>query len=245
MPTDEYPSENQAPDRPGMGRRVDPSAHGWIDAATVPYRSHGTVATLVPGGYEAYVKLLNPFRLTHGVLLGEALTRPYDEHAEDPDAASGVPRVWERLTWRDLLGALHLPLTPEVDEEVVTEEWPDVWPPNVGGPDEVTLPALGRVLAAFTAGACRLCYDEPTDEPKLVFEGTLAEIMNRLGLGTGPSIVTCWPADRAWCVAVPGYAEFTLVGGSEALVRTLLECPELEGVRVELTTGLSRRGEHR
>ncbi|WP_157463991.1 hypothetical protein [Deinococcus pimensis] len=227
-----------------MREHAEGSAYGWIRAATRPDEWRAVVGTLLPGVYEAYVKLLHPFFLPRGVTLDAALARWRSDVTTgeiDPSASHSKSPGWDRLSWRDLLGALRLPLTPEVDEDVVPDI-PDLRYPFVGVPDPATLRALGRVLTPFTSGECLLRLGE-LGGADVVLEGTLADVVDHLTLGVGGDLVMWWPADRAWCVAAHEAAEFTLVGGSEPLARALLACADLEVLRVELTTSLRSDGD--
>ncbi|WP_027482467.1 hypothetical protein [Deinococcus pimensis] len=232
--------EGSRHDGPPQLRRVDASASAWVRAATRPCQERAVVGTLLPGGYDAYVKVLHPFWLPRGMTLDAALARRHDdetvEELDEPGTTRAGPFEWARLTWRDLMGALRLPLTPEVDEDVVPD-LPELRYPFVGVPDPATLRALGRVLTSFTSGGCLLRLGE-LGGADVMLEGTLADVVEHLTLGVSGDRVTWWSADRAWCVAAHEAAEFTLVAGSETLARALLACADLEGLRVELTTSL-------
>jgi hypothetical protein len=48
----------------------------------------------------------------------------------------------------------------------------------------------------------------------------------------------CWPDDRAWCVAAEIDSSWTYVGGTAALIRALLDDPDLEALPARIDHGV-------
>ena len=66
----------------------------------------------------------------------------------------------------------------------------------------------------------------------LLFRGTLNALPFPNMLGQSPTL--WWPSDRAWCAATEIDFIETIIGGSAACIRRILDCPELEALPVPL-----------
>lgn len=208
------------------------------------------VGSLVPGGFDAYARILHP-----------AVSR------------EGTPVRWDAVAaWSG--GALHPGVQFEAmarpRRSVAIEQAPFDQPPPVGRLPEPIFAVLCEVLATYTgsAGRCWFCLwdgygwvagSSSTDTldggarvppaferaviegPRvrlpereyLLFEGPLDaasemgwRLDGRLVSPQSPNIF--WPDDRAWCVATEIDLDSTFVGGPVALIHALLGDARLE-----------------
>ena len=153
-----------------------------------------------------------------------------------------------RIRWAELAGRLGVPFVPTLSAASFTRRFPSgSWPRHLVGPDEGSLAGPERdelisVLRGHT-NAGRILYrfwflaTAGWDRDKL-FEGSLGEASlfpsDELGVRCTP---THWfPVDRSWLVCSDYDLTFSLIGGSEDLIRELLHHPVLECVRVSSTT---------
>jgi hypothetical protein len=118
----------------GYAMVEDAAPAAWVAAALSEY--DGTVATVVPAGFEAYARILHP------AALDDAPVR-----WEDVAAANG--RTAHRaMQWDHIVGAQRLSEQPGVwDEE-----------PETGSLPQTLLPALAGVLAQHTTKPERCWY---------------------------------------------------------------------------------------
>jgi hypothetical protein len=221
----------------------------WIGSRLAPWDSL-TLGTVVPGGYEAYARILHP-----------------------PSLPDGRPTTWARVcttTGHDQHALM--------DWCIAGEGWPGQ-EPYEGSLESEPLTVLADVLSGFTRGWCYFALWEgfgwmrgspgislsdghrvpPAFPPDvisgprlhlphrdyLLFRGQLADLLN-LGWtyagGTedlqSPNLM--WPADKSWFVATEIDYDSTLVGGSEELVDALLGTEGLEVWRVDVSDSLDR-----
>ncbi|HEY2442506.1 MAG TPA: hypothetical protein VGI31_05190 [Streptosporangiaceae bacterium] len=220
----------------------------WIAGSLAPFDS-GLVASIIPPGFEAYARLLHPVRALFGrgsravrwaevaAWSGMPLRPDSQFHSIAlPPAAPAGPPPWqsqgpERGTLdiadaQELIGLLGpRTATPGDCLFCMWDGWgwdaativalpddpqlpvPDLVPPEVRYGPHVELPGRDYLL-----------YTGPIDAA-LAFAGSHGQTPN-----------LWWPADRAWCVASEIDLCWTYVGGSRALIGTLLADPRLEAL---------------
>jgi hypothetical protein len=214
-----------------------------------------TVRSIVPTGFEAYVRVFHP--------AGEAEdARTWAQLAERYGRVMHAHAEFERL--------VPPRERPNVGDPPTGYLWPeqtaalaDVTARHTGTPDRCWFclwegwgwvqgpPAVG-VLAERLQQRRALTRDSPFQleggrvslpgRKYLLFEGPLASVADfgywiefpdgrRFFERWSPNI--WWPDDRAWCVATETDLDSTYVGGSEDLIAGLLADPRLEALRVD------------
>lgn len=210
----------------------------------------GAVTLQVPQDYEAYARVFHP-----------ASDSEWNQVSWAEVANVFGTTTHREMQWHALLGlsdpeelrGSYEPDTP------IGSKWAGHDPPT-GTMDPETLGVLSEILASHTTDPNR-CYfglctiqsrldsfsaDElepllelPWDRDHLVLAGPLSaidQIMRDDGRDT-PNLI--WPEDHTWLVASEVDFDSTLIGGSAALIETIVESPELEAWRVEPTDSLA------
>ncbi len=216
----------------GLPVETDVSCGVWISAAR-RQGAPGTVASLLPGSFEAYARVLHP-----------AVRYAGDDDVEvrwAEVAAHTGRRAHPLMQWHTLTGSWDA--QPPEDQ---AELWDD-------GPAEGHLPVavaarLARVLARHTTTPqdCVLGrwdgfgFDLPDPEspPRLLLRGGRDVVLVRgsvadavRNLAPEPheqSANLWWPDDRAWCVVTDIDLTSTYVGGSADCIAELLRTPGIE-----------------
>ncbi|GGP80267.1 hypothetical protein [Streptomyces melanogenes] len=177
------------------------------------------VSELVPGGFEAYVRIFHRFQATDG----SGRTRTWQARLQNPTAA--------------LHGELsHLSLP--ADERAPGEP---LWQSEEGALDDRSRHALARCLAdvsgdeavSYAYDLAALLWGEPAP---LVYRSTLAgletvreEVADTVGT-SGPEF--WWPHDRSWVVTSDHDLLSTYIGCSAQTAQLLLDDAELETLPV-------------
>lgn len=153
-----------------------------------------------------------------------------------------------RIRWAELTRRLGMTFVPTLSSWSFTRQFPGrSWPRHLIGPQEGNLgdierDALASVLHRHIVGDRIFFYfwllatmDWRADK---LFEGTLDEVgLFSNGTHGVRRTPTYWfPEDRSWLVCTNYDLTFTLVGGSEPLIRDLLAHPLLESVPVRPAT---------
>ena len=167
----------------------DVHAADWIAERLHPFAAD--VGSIVPEGFEAYVRIAHRMRERSGTLAPDelrVLTHSLAAHTQRPDACWFA--VWD--------GYACLHGSPAIAElrAADSEEPPADFPDRAGDAPRVQIP--GRSLLLYEGAieaAARFCRDEPTCQSPNLW----------------------WPQDRAWCVATEIDLCWTYVGGSRAL----------------------------
>ncbi|WP_040338636.1 hypothetical protein [Candidatus Blastococcus massiliensis] len=216
----------------GLPVETDVSLGVWISSARRG-ADPGTVASLVPGVFEAYARVFHPAvryagdddvdvswaevathcgTVAHALMQWHTVTGSWDPQADE--SRSGV--------WDDAPAEGHLPV--QVAERVAT-----VLARHTGTPDECL---FGR-WDGFG-------YDlpSPDDPPRLLLRGghdvvlvrgTVADAVRNLAPEPHEQSANLWwPADRAWCVVTDIDLRCTYVGGTADCIDDLLRTPGLE-----------------
>jgi hypothetical protein len=113
--------------------------------------------------------------------------------------------------------------------------------PNEGDLTSVLLRVLVKaILEEANPGPCYFWWwswacvnifdrDAPRD---FLFRGRVRDLPRFVSRKKATSPTYWWPQTRAWCVATDWDSCFTVMGGSESLVRRVLGSPEVEGLAI-------------
>jgi hypothetical protein len=218
-------TDNRLVAEPVVAPSVDVAEAGWIAGRLSSFDS-GVVTSVVPGGFEAYARVLHP--------LDESVRGQRPARWADVAAWSGV----------ELVPGIDFPeiAMPE-HEPAGAEPWPGQVP-EVGTLHRADAEALTTILALHTSSPERCWFCTWEGWGALVFDdGPRVELPGRnYALSVGPlaalpSLIDAqkdyspnlwWPDDRAWCVATEIDLAWTYVGGSRALVNDVLAHPGVE-----------------
>ena len=222
--------------------QTDVSPADWVAKSVGPFGSG--VGSLVPGGFDAYARILHP-----------AVSR------------EGTPVRWDTVAaWsgRIVHPRAQFEAMARPRPSVAIEQAPFDLPPPVGRLPEAILAGLCDVLAAHTGtpGRCWFCiwdgygwiagstssdtlgsatpvppaFDRATivaprvrlpERDYLLSEGPL-DAVSEMGWWLNGRLVSpqCrnlfWPDDRAWCVATEIDLDSTFIGGSVASIHAVL-----------------------
>lgn len=227
---------------PNAGSKALPT--DWIRERLSPPDA-GVVTSWVPGGFEAYVRILHPVQLSSD---RDPLVR-----WADVSKWSGValhPRVqWPEVAlpqidppteppWRSQgprQGLLYLTDTEALIEDLspytstALECYFGVWS-GWGGDVALRAPSGSGTLTLVRRARPPLIVELPWREYEL-FEGPLAGALGfELSSGHYQSPNLWWPADHSWCVTSEIDLPWTYVGGSKELIGHLLADERLETV---------------
>lgn len=218
----------------------------------------GAVTNLVPARFEAYVRILHPAATSDGVpvrwndvavALGRDMHalrqwhvlvgRPDPDDIEtsdwdgaDPECGDLEPEILEPLCV--LLGQ-HTKNAGHCFFGLWTGTTTMVFHFQAGGGEDYG----GVEMPASVADIPGPRFDLPPDAGReyLLLSGPLSAAVEiakadvTTGLGpTSPNLI--WPEDRSWFVATEIDFDSTLVGGSEALIESIVESKEIEAWRV-------------
>jgi hypothetical protein len=191
------------------------AASEWLRASVTTFAT--SVASFLPGHFEAYVRIYHPFEARNGL-----------------------------KTWRELAGdsmldgmaAATLACDGSLGAQARSGSLPEsLVAPLVDHLRAATTTADSCFFALWEGGASPVHIEvEPTVElPNRayhLFAGTVPDA--RVSLNDSPSRYHSanlwWPADHAWCVATEVDASWTYVGGSRACIDALLADARLETV---------------
>lgn len=204
------------------------------------------VSHCLPAVYPAYAKIFHPIYEDDGV---EDRGVSWAQADDEPEmigrlvsVGSGPDPSGSRVTWRDLAEELGLRFHSEVNEHSLIRAFPQksfpryLLGPEEGSLDRPTCQALIQALTPHASGeACFFYYVSiatPGIEP-LLFRGALPEVLQSFNLeGVYGTPTYWWPESRSWCVCTDWDLTFTLVGGSEELLNSVLSSAKLEALRV-------------
>jgi len=200
----------------------------WLERTLTTFARN--VASFLPGGYEAYVRIYHPFR--DGSESGYSAKR-WSELA----ASAGIERIDGEVAGEIAYNGLG-DSQPDTGRrpEVLVEPLIEALRPATTTPDRcffAVWEGFGDSVAQhFVAPGLRLPHRNYH-----VFEGPVEA--SRTSFSDASFIYTAanlwWPADRAWFVSTEVDAAWTYVGGSRTLIATLLDDTRLDSVEVQAT----------
>lgn len=183
------------------------------------------VTSVIPPGYDAYIRVLNPIELRDGspVAWSDIVTR-----------SGAEPRAW--MQWPELVAACGVVL-PDGGTE-----------PDMGSPS----PSLAQhLIEALRPDECVhyfaswVGYAMEISEPFVPFSPYRREMVLYSGpliddngsplvptTATGRVPMYWWPQDLRWLVGQDIYARSLIVGCSHTAARTILECEQLDAYLV-------------
>jgi hypothetical protein len=198
----------------------DPQQASWLNERLHPFGQD--VGSVVPGGFAAYARISHD---QHGSLTrnqAEALV-PLLQSGLEPESECSFC-LWEGYGF----------FTPAA--------WVQVFP-SPGSPRRRSAGWMGTRLRT---GRRRQPAQARPDWPRvrlphreyLFARGPLRAVLDSPWLAAelpyqSPNI--WWPADRAWCVASEIDLTWTYVGGSEELIKAILDSTELEAIPARTT----------
>jgi hypothetical protein len=216
----------------------------------------GTVASIVPAGFDAYARILHPVEMSlHGDRLvrwrdvadwGDQKLTAHSQWVEVaiPEIKPRLPRPWKSQGPR--VGSL----SPE-DARALTEIarpftatpqrcWCCIWD-GFGWWSRSWLASPGHVATSPPPSPVPI---EAKDWPKVrtrhrdyfLYEESLeTSFVEAIEVLEGHSPNLWWPDDHAWCVGTEIDLDSTYVGGSKAFIDAILHSDELEAFEVEVT----------
>ena len=237
----------------------------WIDIA-LEYSAR--VIGTVPGGYEAYLRIFHPgVAITATSMEGTGFTAmSWGAVAQDTGAT-----VHPAMQWTSIIGntegVMQLPdgriVRPPEDRLLSVSEFAAVTRPLAASTTS------GSITAAYWAGWEPLATGRTALGPEtatLIRDGHTAVIQGERYLlarfprselvtaaqvgvsewGKGASLTPnmLWPDDRAWFMANHHDFNFTVIGGTTELAKTIQENRELEAMLIAPDADLSLHGDH-
>jgi len=238
---------------------TDVSPGDWVAKGVGPLGSG--VGSLLPGGFEAYVRILHPAVSRDGMPVrwdsvatwSGATAHPRAQFEAIARPRRGADRQLAPFDQRPPVGRLPEPLLAALCDVLTTHTrmpdrcWFCVWDGYgwISGPTPLSVlgdappfpPAFG--LAAQSSPRVRL-----PERAYLLFDGPLGAasdvgwwLNGDLVIPQSPNLF--WPDDRAWCVATEIDLDSTFVGGSAALTAAVLKDVRFEAWPSELTDPVS------
>jgi hypothetical protein len=227
----------------------------------------GVVGSLIPVGYESYVRIFHP--------------------VEDPNGNA--------VSWSQIADEARLPfsstlqwdaLATKASKSRITSVSSDLWEPERGSLDSSVFDSIGTVLRAFTPRPSRCFYglwngrtearsearaegaansppvgirslkatpdiQGPVFEPwassgrqYLLLEGSMVcarTLKTFMGMDqlSWMSPQFMWPQDQTWCLVTDIDFDSTLVGGSAAVAEALTSVPVVEALPISVNASLS------
>jgi hypothetical protein len=208
----------------------------WIGGRLHPFGQD--VGSVVPTGFEAYVRIFHPASRLAG--------------AEQVEVRWSDVAEWSGRTVHPEM-QFHAIAVPIPHRETRLQAWS--YEPPLGALSQGQVRALVGLLATHTAtpDACWFCVwagygffntsgvnwrkgklVRLPARDYLLFKGPLALA---LGHRDGPNL--WWPDDRSWCVASEIDFPYTYVGGPKLLIDEILADPSLEALPAALDHGIT------
>jgi hypothetical protein len=240
---DAFPVVHIAPD---FATATDTAAADWIKPRLSG--AYGTVASVVPDGYSAYVRICHPANIDGRVATWADVARHTDRVAHPT------------MQWHTLVGSQD----PDNFDG-------SLWPgdnPELGSLDTSQLAVLCETLARYTEtpGTCYFGVWEgygwidrrwAPERPRLHHPGrdyimlrgslraagNVGEPLAENWQHWAPSPNLMWPADRAWFVGTEIDFNSTLVGGTSELIQDLLKSLALDAWTVAPDDSLAADGD--
>ncbi len=211
-----------------------------------------TVRHCLPPSFSSYFKLLHPFFIDTTI---EDLAITWDEARNDHFKEEDL----KRICWKDLANEFNLRFVPEISWwSFYYKAFKKRSPPRyLIGPYEGSLenPELGileKILTEYTAKdeSVFFCYNFLAttnwegNNPWVLYKGYLKEINDFKNLDeVRLSPTYWWPESKKWCVCTDYDLTFTLIGGSQDLIKKLSNTHNIEGFIVKETTRIDAKAD--
>jgi hypothetical protein len=231
------------------------------------------VSHVVPSIYPAYCKIFHPIyedlSIKDHSLSWNDIAKRDAKPSEDPVdklVAQSVtvyggdydPHNTKRIRWGELAKEYGLVFHPEINGDSFTRNFPGFsWPRYLIGPEEGNLDSvickeIVRSIATATSDftlsqKCFFHYDliatQTFKDDKLI-DGQLIDVFRTVEFDDVYTTPTRWWAtNRSWFVCSDWDLTFTLVGGADGLVESLIGNLELDCLRVEPSTRIDYRSD--
>jgi hypothetical protein len=193
-------------------------------------------------------------QLANGKKIDSIIVRLLDESTLVYGASPRPGFQGKQIRWKELAERYGLIFHSEINVRSFSLAFPNrSWPRFLIGPDEGrleknTCAELVNVLRPFTDNQnCFFGYDVIATqqlETDLLFSGTLDDVLDTYSLDSVWSAPTYWwPQNRSWCVCTDWDLTFTIIGGSQKLIDSILSNKKIEALRVERTSRVDWKGD--
>lgn len=218
------------------GHRMQSLSHEPDNRAAVPLArsldaAGSRVTSLVPPGYDRYIRILNPIEAYEGVL----------------------------LRWSDVVSSAGLTISPWMQWNEVSSHV-DALPannaqPKMGDPQRTVAEALIRVLGVGSGrynfaswegysgeDGAAVIHFSPVNRGMVLYSGRLldeagAPLIPITASGRIP--MYWWPDDLSWCIGQDIYARSLIIGCDLATARKVLSDPELDAYFIQETDSVA------
>lgn len=239
-------------------------AAGWIPGRLNPFAKN--VGSIVPTGFEAYVRIFHPawlgamypgieMRWSEVAAANGRIVHPemqFQAIATLAPGRPGVPISWDYEPRLGLLSAVQARALVDMITPRTTNPnacWLCLWE-GYGYSTAISVTAVW-----FSTEHEPRPSQPPQQPPGTALFGELLKHRKRVSLPgrdyllfkgsvaeaqgweDGPNL--WWPEDRAWCVASEIDFPYTYVGGSKALIDDILRHPDLESVPATVEDGVN------
>lgn len=254
-----------------MQELEDFSPMQWLKERLIPRSPDESrisrVSTILPCGFEAYGKVLHPI-VEHPVDFEFPIDLTKDTTYNDLWQLQKAPRfkgldelalerrdaqgLGKRVRWRQLFEERGLAWVPEINGHSFAHQTGGSWPFYLQGPDEgfigpELMARLVGLLAPFTGeNECYFFFVmmATEDYQDKLFRGRLHDLLASFpGIQPYQTPTYCWPDDQSWCLCSDYDLEFTLIGGSRALISKLLTNSFVEAIEVLESTRVDYRAD--
>jgi hypothetical protein len=208
----------------------DVSAADWFIATLQPWSTDGVrLASFMPAGFEAYVRVFHPFRDPAGV----GPSRPWRDVAAEAGVVLGPGTTVRDVD--DLSDQDRLPREGSIPDEICGSLL-QILIPRTSTPD-VCWFALWSGLGTFTDEE----YAAPQiHEPHgnsgrsyLLFRGPVEAACSFEPRGWNYTPSFWWPDDRSWAAVTEIDGTSTYVGGARDAIEAILTASDLETIEVD------------
>ena len=213
---------------------TDTSPADWIGPRLHPFGQD--TGSVVPEGFDAYCRIFHPFhspwpdseiitwtevarrndRVAHASMQFHEINRPIGSPVPDRFA-------WDQgLRWGECPDEVITPLVAILRTQTLTPDrcWFCVWE----GYGSIKYP---RVLRKVVHPARNYgLYGGPIENALISLDGVRS--------GSSPSPNLWWPDDQAWIVATEIDFAWTYVGGTDELIREIIESDQVEALAITL-----------
>ncbi|MHA7218297.1 hypothetical protein ACX80L_05340 [Arthrobacter sp. MDT1-48-3] len=191
-------------------------------------RTGNLVTSVIPPGYERYVRILNPVEFSDGTIM------PWSDIVERNCLE---PSPW--MQWDELMAHLGTVLSPDNAEPAMGDPHPSLATPLIR---ELRANENRYYFASWVG------YGEASSEATIEFSPSAREMALYSGIlidETGSAVVPVtdagripmywWPKDLQWCVGQDLYARSLIIGCDLATAGRILAAPDLDSYLIRAT----------